>query len=286
MSVKSDTWMAFYVGDYLANTLHLAREHHGSYLMLILAAFKNDGWLPGDDGLLAQIAKATPEQWATERAMYARFFDVTDERWTHRRVTRELEKAERMTVQRSDAGKASAAKRQRDRQRESNDRSTGTVEASSQQTGRPSPSPSHDPNGSVGADAPKPHCLPADWKPSDELRRYAIGKGHDADVVAKAFVDYWTGSKGRKTKRENWDRTFEVWCDRETPRRAVPQSFAQQREQAAATVANRDGDGQWRQRVKAYRPGAKWWLRNDWGPPPGEPGCRVPAHILAEVGTP
>ena len=276
--------MAFYVGDYLANTLHLAREHHGSYLMLILAAFKNDGWLPNDDVWLAQIAKATPEQWRVERAMYARFFDLTDERWTHRRVTRELEKAEGMTEQRRQAGIASAAKRERERQRELNARST-SVDIPCQQTGRPSPSQSHVPKGTEdGAGAPKPHCLPADWKPSEELRKYAIGKGHDADVVAKAFVDYWTGSKGRKTKRESWDRTFEVWCDRETPKRVPLQSFAQQREQAAATVAHRDGDDQWRVRVKGWKPG-KWWPVELYGPAPGKPGCRVPAHILAEVGT-
>ena len=56
------------VGDYVANTLHLAREHHGSYLLLILAAFKNDGWVPNDDGLLAQIAKCTASQWRKERS--------------------------------------------------------------------------------------------------------------------------------------------------------------------------------------------------------------------------
>jgi hypothetical protein len=25
-----------------------------------------------------------------------------------------------------------------------------------------------------------------------------------------------------------------------------------------------------------------WWKTNDWGPEPGQPGCRVPPSVLAE----
>lgn len=121
MAKSSDTWMAFYPGAYLANTLHLNRCQHGSYILLILAAFKNGGWLPNDDGFLATIARCSAKEWTAERATYAAFFDVTDERWTHDRVSEELNKAERLTAQRSIAGTASATARQRNR----NDRSTG-----------------------------------------------------------------------------------------------------------------------------------------------------------------
>lgn len=106
-----DDWMAFYVGKYLADTMHLAREHHGSYLLLIMAAFKNAGWLPNDDGFLATIAKCTTKEWKAERVIYARFFVVTDERWTHEKVTKEWEKAQSLSQDRSKAGRKGAAKR-------------------------------------------------------------------------------------------------------------------------------------------------------------------------------
>jgi uncharacterized protein YdaU (DUF1376 family) len=120
-----DEWMAFYIGAYLADTMHLARQHHGSYLLLIMAAFKNAGWLPSDDGFLSTIAKCTPKEWKAERALYARFFIVTDERWTHAKVTKEWEKAQSLTRQRSEAGTASAAKRATGTQRPFNDRCNG-----------------------------------------------------------------------------------------------------------------------------------------------------------------
>lgn len=136
MAKTWDVWMAFYIGAYLSDTMHLAREHHGSYLLLIMAAFKNAGWLPNDDGLLMQIAKCTAKEWKAERGIYAALFQVTDERWTHKRVTIEWDKAQRLTDQRRAAGTASATSRKRS----FNARST-LVEAESQRNDRHSEEP-------------------------------------------------------------------------------------------------------------------------------------------------
>lgn len=125
--MKADTWMALYVGAYLADTMHLARQHHGSYLLLIMAAFKNGGWLPADDVALATIAKCTAKEWRSERGLYADFFYLTSERWTHKRVSEEAEKAARITEQRRQAGIESAAKRERERQQIANE-TAATVE--------------------------------------------------------------------------------------------------------------------------------------------------------------
>lgn len=63
---------------------------------------------------------------------------------------------------------------------------------------------------------------------------------------------------------------------------ARPQSFAERAAEAASTVASHDGDDQWRARLK----NPQFWPVSIYGPPIGQPGCRVPPHLLAEAGTP
>ena len=225
MAPKFDTWIAFYIGDYLADTMHLSREQHGSYLLLLLAAYKNAGWLPNDDGMLAQIAKVTPKQWKTERHIYASFFEMTDERWTHDRVTAELEKAERMTERRSKAGSNGAAKRWQTDGKRIAEPSPGH-----KQTDAPSPSPSptqdltntdQTERGSASAPrTPKPekpdakYKLPADWRPDADERGFATDLGLDPDATADVFVDHFTVRKGKTERRDagEWNKRWKIWC--------------------------------------------------------------------------
>ncbi len=46
----------------------------------------------------------------------------------------------------------------------------------------------------------------------------------------------------------------------------------------AGVTVDRDGDDQWRARTRGWKPG-KMWMTGDWGPPPDQPGTRVPAHL-------
>lgn len=109
--MKTDAWMPLWIGSYLADTQHLARDEHGGYLLLIMAYWRTGTPLPDDDKRLAAIARATSKEWKVLRPVMAEFFTVADGLWRHKRIDQELEGAANNRAQKSAAGKASAAKR-------------------------------------------------------------------------------------------------------------------------------------------------------------------------------
>lgn len=117
--------------------------------------------------------------------------------------------------------------------------------------------------------------LPEDWKLSAEDRAFAADLGLDPDVTADEFRDYWTALPGARGRKLDWSKTFRNRC-REIagrPKRGGPVRPTMQ------TMPADDAD-QWRARLRVYTPGAFW--PSGWGPRPGEPGCFVPATVLAE----
>lgn len=88
-----DTWMPLWIGAYLANTLHLNRAQHGSYMLLILATWKAGGRLPDNNETLATIARCSAKEWKAERDVFAAFYEIQSGWWVHERVMTELEKA-------------------------------------------------------------------------------------------------------------------------------------------------------------------------------------------------
>ena len=113
MEKKNDIWMPLFVGDYLADTMHLTTEQHGAYLLLLMAYWKAQGPLPDDNFRLASITKLSPDAWSMNRAMLEEFFDMESIPgwWAHGRVEKELQKAKEQRQRAIERGKAGAAVR-------------------------------------------------------------------------------------------------------------------------------------------------------------------------------
>lgn len=108
---KPDAWMPWYIGKYLADTAHLSRAEHGSYLLMLAHAWMHGGVLPTDDPQLARIARCTAAEWVRSKATLLAFWQITDGQYTQRRLGEELVKARLNLDQRIAAGRASAEKR-------------------------------------------------------------------------------------------------------------------------------------------------------------------------------
>jgi uncharacterized protein YdaU (DUF1376 family) len=80
--------MPLYIGDYLADTMHLTCEQSGAYLHLIMHYWRA-GSLPHDDVALAQIARLPAKAWRAHKAIIAAFFG---QGWTHKRIDAERAK--------------------------------------------------------------------------------------------------------------------------------------------------------------------------------------------------
>lgn len=108
---RHDTWMPFYVGDYLRDTGRLTTEGHGAYLLLIMDYWTSSSPLPDDDEQLAAVTKLPLERWRKLRPMLARFFQVGDGVWRHKRVEAEIADATERVAKKSKAGKEGATAR-------------------------------------------------------------------------------------------------------------------------------------------------------------------------------
>lgn len=107
---RNDTWMPLYLGDYLADTMHLNGAQHGAYLLLLMHYWRN-GPLPDDDAQLANIAKTEPKAWRGMNSVIRAFFTTDGRRLRQKRMDKERSKADGISDGRSEAGKKGAHSR-------------------------------------------------------------------------------------------------------------------------------------------------------------------------------
>ena len=107
--------MPVYIGDYLADTMHLSTEQHGAYLLLLFHLWRR-GILQDDDVVLAQITGLPISAWSICRTVLAEFFEIHDGLWHHGRVERERIRVAAKQKYNSSRAKLGASSRWRKKQ--------------------------------------------------------------------------------------------------------------------------------------------------------------------------
>ena len=109
----TDAWMPLWIGDYLADTMHLSATQHGAYLLLLMAHWRRPEGLPNDPEFLRQTARCTEAEWnenqnkpglSIAQAMLT-FFEVKGGKLIHKRLLAERLKADTRYAKLSAAGR-------------------------------------------------------------------------------------------------------------------------------------------------------------------------------------
>ncbi|HEX9557578.1 MAG TPA: DUF1376 domain-containing protein [Reyranella sp.] len=276
----SGTWMAFYVGDYVKNTLKLTTRQHGAYLLLILACWQDGGSVDGDDETLATITKLSMKDWLRDRPKLAPYFEATAQKWTHRRVVDELLEAARLTRERSSAGQRGAAKRWQ--------RHGGAMAgplASARQNDAPSPSPSPSLSDSPEARASRARLIPEDWQPADA--DLAALRTERPDVVGEVYErrlrDFRDWCRAKAVTSHDIASTWRSFMRRtDAPKEATRRFNGAQPAEHRPSIRMAGPACLWKVRLSGYRPGDSWKYEGD---PPGGANCKVPAELIGHWRT-
>lgn len=256
---KPDAWMPLDIGDYLADTMHLTRDQHGGYVLLLMAYWRNGGPLDDDDELLAGIVKATAAEWRKLRAVLARFFRVEGGKWHQKRSDHEIE----MAAKRREKASAAARARNPGSTQAPPEQRPSTGQADPEQAPRsPKPppnagsvsvseSPKH-PSDAPGDGAPRPPDppdqargarLPDDWEPGEALIAWALAETPSIDWRAQTeqFRDYWKAQPGAKGRKADWAATWRGWMRRQVEFQGNPNGHAGNRTRQDQTALRRAG---------------------------------------------
>lgn len=209
--------MPFYPLEYLADTAHLTTREHGAYMLLIMNYWARQGPLPGDDKRLSAICRMTFQEWLAVKETIEEFFDAKCDgkadamRWHHGRIDTEIKK----WISKSWKARASAKARW--------DKDNNAVALQTQ----------YERNARRGEDIVKKlkkepsvlkkealaKRLPDTWWPSNELFEKVRDKTGivkpDIEQIAMNFKLYWQSEGGQKSRKMDWDKAFQVWCNRE-----------------------------------------------------------------------
>jgi uncharacterized protein YdaU (DUF1376 family) len=225
---KTDIWLPIYVGDYLADTMHLTTEQHGAYFLLIMAYWKNRGALP--ENRIQGIVNINGNSWSIAEALLKEYFDTTTYpgKWYHKRIEEELEKALIRKQAAENRGKKGSDVRWKDKTTDSSTNGSTIVEGIVGDSSSPSPSPSLKET-HIGKDEIK-EKIKKEKKPFipptiEEAKAFFREKGYKESVAERAWMGYdvadWYNRNGKKV--QNWKQTFvQVWFKDENKDQTQP----------------------------------------------------------------
>jgi uncharacterized protein YdaU (DUF1376 family) len=196
---------------YLADTTHLTRAEHGSYLLLLMHMWRApEGKIPNDDGWIAKRLRCSVEEVQSEVRPLIAEFCQTDGNWIwQKRLLDELAWVRKKQRRNSVSAKARWNNKKPD--------TNASFTHSERNAPTPTPTPTEE---RIATAIPKKEArsrgtrLEQSWKPSEEAIQFAWGLGLDPEREAGEFRDYWIGVPGQRGVKLDWEATWRNHCRR------------------------------------------------------------------------
>lgn len=253
---------AHHIGDYAAATAHLSMLEDAAYHRLLRLYYQNEAPLTSDENeLMRRVRAVSRHEKNAVRSVLQEFFTLSSDGWHQSRADSEISNFKHLV----EAGRKGGLKSRLPKASSETELTT---------TQEPLPI-TH----SIPRQARKTK-LPDDWKATEELLAYAAEQGCADPLDTAERFRLHHQSKG--TLGIDWNKGFQFWCrNQKTFTRANGTRPTGYPQSLQTTTTNHDDPHQWRARLRGYNPTA-FWNQGDWGPRPGEAGCRVPKPILDE----
>lgn len=103
--------MPIFIDAYLADTSHLETVEHGAYLLLLMAMWRRNGWVPDDDKDNARIVGLSKAKWVNMKKRLSPFLTFENGEITQLRLLSEWINVQNYLENQSKKGKISAQKR-------------------------------------------------------------------------------------------------------------------------------------------------------------------------------
>ncbi len=216
--------MPLYIGDYLADTMHLSHSQHGIYMLLIMAYWRNGGPLSADMAQLSAIARCSPHVFAKNWQIIEKFFSKKEGKIFQKRIDAEIAAATTKTEERSRSGSEGA------RQRWAKPDGSAIVlpMANAWQNDAPLPSPLPERSkedfieksplprkpASAAERGSRLHqeVLTQDWEDAAANARARFGlMPVNLTLEFEKFKNHWLGKTGKDGRKIDWKRTWANW---------------------------------------------------------------------------
>jgi uncharacterized protein YdaU (DUF1376 family) len=249
---KVNTWMPFYVSDYLKDTDDLSLAEHGAYCVLLFKSWES-GPIANDEIRIARLLRCDVKEWRKVAPAVLAHFTVIDGKLIQKRLEAERTKAQELSEKRRDAalkkvktvdsgntddpGKRSNSDSKPDSKPVANvehmlSNSSAIADANAAandeelvvhaRVARQSQSPrKKDPPSlrDVPPDGKRGSRLPRDWCPNEADCQFASALGLEPDRIADRFRDFWHAKPGAAGRKLDWPATWRNWCRRDAEHR-------------------------------------------------------------------